>query len=140
MVKGLLNETTPVKMSQIDQILANPSIRSEIYKELGIAESDLPYPVTLVDKKEFIYGFLSLSVHNPDCSTLWLRENEDPEFKKYATFLATRARLSTDTFNVEEAAVGQEHTLLSAASTPEALSLSSSGKSSTSLPDPSHAT
>jgi len=139
MVKGLLNEIAPVKMSQIDQLLANPSIRSEIYKELGIAESDLPYPVTLVDKKEFIYGFVSLSVHNPDCSTLWLRENEDPDFKKYATFLAHRAHLTTDTFNVEEAAVGHEHALLSAATTP-AQSLSPSGKSSSSLPDPSRAT
>ena len=139
MVRGLLKEDAPVKMSQIDHLLANPSIRTEIYKELGIAESELPYPVTLVDKKEFVYGFVSLSVHNPDCSTLWLRENEDPEFKKYATFLATRARLTADTFNEEEAAVGQEQALLSSATTP-AQSLSSSGKSSTSLPDPSHAT
>jgi hypothetical protein len=115
-------------MTQMDLLLANPSIRSEVYKQLGIAESELPYPVEAGDKKSYIYGFLSLAVHYPDCCTLWLRENEDPQFKKYATFLADRALLKTDTFNEEDAATGLELTLLSAANTP-IHSLNSSGKS-----------
>jgi hypothetical protein len=128
-IKLLLKDDAPVRMTQIDMLMVSPIIRSKVYEEMGIADSELPYPVTSNDKASYIYGFLSCGVHSPQCNILWLRENEDPEFKKFATCLAARVSISVETFDEEEAAAGHEH-FLSAATTPASgPSLNSSGKS-----------
>jgi hypothetical protein len=116
-IKLLLKDDAPVRMTQIDMIMVSPIIRSKVYEEMDIADSELPYPVTSIDKTSYIYGFLSRGVHSPQCNILWLRENEDPDFKNFATFLAARVSISVETFYEEEDAAGHEH-FLSAATTP----------------------
>jgi hypothetical protein len=111
-IKLLLKDNAPVKMKHIDMLMANSSIRSEIHQEMGITDSELTYPRPVIDREKhlYIYGFLSFAAHYPSryCNTLWLRENEHPDFKKYASFLAARVFISVDTFSENEAAAGQE--------------------------------
>ena len=125
-----------IKMTQIDYLLSIPDFRKEAYNSLKIIETDLPYPVS-EDKSHYLYGFLSETIHCPDSRVLWLRENENPDFKKYASYLATRYSVKVDSFDAEHVALGMELVEIDSMRMPPSdPSLGSSGKSqSSTLPD-----
>ena len=126
-----------IRLNQIDVLLCNPTIREKIYEELHINESDLPYPVRSVEKSNYIYGFLSDSVHSPDFRTLWLRDDEDEQIAQYAIFLANRYAMRVDSFDREGAAAGCNDVMSETQTAAQSLqssgphSFQSSGKSST---------
>jgi hypothetical protein len=118
-----------LKLNQMDVLLCNKEIRAKIYVELNIEESELPYPTRHPDKSNYIYGYLSNAIHSPDFRTLWLRDDEDEDIKKYASFLANRYAMTVGSFDREAAASGCDDVCSETKTAPA--SLQSSGKSST---------
>ena len=134
--KELQEPVLRIKMTQIDYLLTIPDFREAAYNSLKIIETDLPYPVS-EDKSHYLYGFLSETIHCPDSRVLWLRKNENPDFKKYASCLASRYSVKVDSFDAEHVALGMELVERDSMHMPPLdPSLGSSGKSqSFTLPD-----
>ena len=105
------NVTDPkcaIKMNHFDVLLSNSQTRAAIYKELRISESELPYPVTATCKSNYIYGYLSNSAHSPDSPILYLRSDENGQFRTFAEFLAHRFQMKVDFYDPESAAAGYD--------------------------------
>jgi hypothetical protein len=105
--KSLLCTEAAIKMTSIHVLLTIKEFQTAAYESLGIDEADLPYPVSL-DKSNYLYGCLSETVHSPDCLILWLQKNEGLDFRKYATFLASRYSVLVDSLDEKQVALGRD--------------------------------